>query len=116
MYAELRKMENRHIVLWLIKDVCWHLEWPGLAFAAYWPTLLLATYITYRSRQEPVERWFNAAVCCWLLANGAWMFSDLFGWKMLILPARVFFTAGLAILAFYYLFIRPKLPANISRA
>ncbi|MCC6752376.1 MAG: hypothetical protein IT266_00160 [Saprospiraceae bacterium] len=116
MYAALRKMENRHIVLWLIKDACWNLEWPGLAFTAYWPTLLLAAYITNRSLHEPVERWFNGAVCYWLLANGAWMFADLFAWEVLNLPARIFFAAGLAILFYYYLIIRPKLPADMSRA
>lgn len=102
MRSQLRKMENHHIILWLLKDFAWMLEWKWIACGIFIPTLALAWFITVKSRAIPSEFWHNLAVCAWLMANGSWMVSHLFQMVALERIAIMLFAIGLGVLTFYY--------------
>ena len=40
-----RKMENLHILFWLLKDISWCLAWKPLGIAMIFPTLIMAVVI-----------------------------------------------------------------------
>ena len=50
-----RKMENLHIVFWLFKDISWCMIWQTLGIIMVIPTLSVAIYIAYRTREIKSE-------------------------------------------------------------
>ena len=114
--ARYRKLENLHIVFWLFKDISWCMIWRELGIIMIIPTLSVAIYIAYRTRNIKSELAHNLAVAFWISANSYWMISEFFGFD----EAKVFggyegkhlamipFIIGVIILAWYYLIQRPK--------
>lgn len=100
---QIRIIENLHILLWLIKDLCWSLEWKPGGITMIVPTVSVAMYITWRSWGNFSEFVHSLAVTCWICANSVWMCGEFFE-KELRPVAAGFFALGLLILAFYYLF------------
>ena len=103
MNVRLRKIENLHILLWLIKDLCWLLEYKTIGVFMILPTFIAAIWLTYQSRSEHVELLHNIAVTLWIMANGNWMIAEFYfddANKMLSAP---FFIAGLVVLSMHYL-------------
>jgi CHASE2 domain-containing sensor protein len=100
--ANYRWMENGHILLWLIKDTCWALEFKPGGILMIFPTVFVAFYITWRSRSMRSELYHNIAVCCWILANSIWMLGEFFEHDSRPYAASLFAT-GLAVLGYYYL-------------
>ncbi|MFZ9944051.1 MAG: hypothetical protein ACO3O0_10600 [Bacteroidia bacterium] len=107
---KFRRVENLHILLWLIKDACWalNLKYPALFMII--PTLLVAIMITYQTRKITSEFLHNLAIDFWITANCTWMVGEFYGWDAnLIGPygLREFsllpFGIGLLILGYYYL-------------
>lgn len=104
--ARFRRIENLHILFWLIKDACWalNLHIPGLIMIV--PTVLAALVITWQTRKITSELVHNLAVVFWILANCTWMIGEFYGWDegpyglrhMALIP----FGIGLAILGVYY--------------
>ena len=80
------------------------------------PTLSVAIYISYRTRQIKSELAHNLAVAFWISANSYWMISEFFGFdEVKVLGpyegkylAMIPFLIGVFILAWYYLVQRPK--------
>jgi len=107
-----RMLENGHILLWLIKDTCWALEFRAGGITMIVPTLGMAFYLLWRSRGSMTELFHNIAVCIWILANSIWMIGEFF--ERETRPyAVVLFLIGLAVLAVYYLFFfRPQTPSE----
>lgn len=112
---KFRRVENLHILLWLIKDSFWalNLKYPALIMIA--PTLLVAILITYQTRRITSELLHNLAIDFWITANCTWMVGEFFGWdanlvgeyglrEFSILP----FSIGLLILGYYYLIYMHK--------
>lgn len=98
-----RWIENGHILLWLVKDTCWALEFkPGGIFMIF-PTIFVAFYITWRSRHIRAELFHNIAVCLWIMANSAWMAGEFYEQETRHY-AVVLFSIGLLLLIIYYLF------------
>ncbi len=97
-----RWLENLHILLWLIKDTCWAMEWKTGAIAMIIPTIGVAIYLLYKSKKNKTELYHNAAVCMWIIANSTWMIGEFANYDMRTLAATTF-GIGLAILAVYYL-------------
>ncbi len=109
--AAFRRLENLHIVFWLVKDLSWCLVWKPLGVLMMLPTLGIAGVIFWRTRALPVERAHNLAILCWITANSYWMLSEFVGFdtapvfgglatgKQL---ALVPFGAGLVVLAVHY--------------
>ena len=114
--ARFRRMENMHIVFWLIKDISWCMIWRELGIAMFVPTLTIAIIIAWRTRQIRAELAHNLAIAFWICANGYWMISEFFGfdevgvWKdftgkhIALIP----FLIGAFILLVYYTIQRPR--------
>lgn len=103
MDKQVRPIENFHIVLWLIKDLCWVMDFKWMGTIMIIPTIVVALWITYKTRSYLSEFMHNIAVVCWIFANSAWMLGEFFYDDGTRPVAAVFFIAGLAVLAVYYL-------------
>jgi hypothetical protein len=102
MAVDTRKWENAHIPLWLIKDTCWMLEWRWLGVCMIIPTVGMAIYILFKSR-EHVEFWINLAILFWITANSYWMCSEFFGFiEYKNFAAIPFFCGMISVAIFYY--------------
>jgi len=114
--ARYRRLENLHIVFWLFKDISWCMLWKELGIIMVVPTLSVAIYIAYRTRNLKSELAHNLAVAFWISANSYWMISEFFGFDEtpVLGPyegkhiAMIPFIIGVLILARYYLVQRPK--------
>lgn len=116
MFRSLRAAENFHIVLWLVKDLCWVMLWKPLGLAMFIPTLAMAVWIAWRSRTEIGELLHSLAVVCWITANGVWMITEFWGTDEQRYFAAPFFVAGLVLVAWYYLIILPRKRRTVRTA
>ena len=98
----IRKFENFHILLWLIKDLCWVTLSETMGVIMIIPTVAFAIYITWLSRANKAELFHNLAVCFWISANSVWMTGEFFYNDSLRQQAIVFFVLGLLSIAWYY--------------
>jgi hypothetical protein len=108
--ARYRKMENMHIVFWLLKDISWCMIWKTLGIAMIIPTLTIAIVIAWRTRHIKSELAHNLAVAFWISANSLWMiaeflhFDEMHVWRQFtgkhlsLIP----FVIGTVILLYYY--------------
>ena len=108
--ARFRKVENLHILFWLMKDLCWALNFKYMALFMIIPTMSVAIMITYQTRYIISEFIHNLAVILWIIANCTWMIGEFFGWdENLVGPyglrqfAIVPFILGLLVLLYFYL-------------
>ena len=114
--AKFRRMENLHILFWLMKDISWCLIFKPLGIAMLIPTLAIAIWITLRNREIKSELMHNLAIVFWITANGYWMISEFFGFDETIIwngftgknITLIPFGLGLVTLIYYYVWIRPK--------
>ena len=111
-----RRMENLHIVFWLLKDICWCLVFKPVAVAMIFPTLIISLVISWRTRHMVSELCHNIAITAWITTNSYWMISEflhfdgnpLFGDYTFKHLALIPFSIGLLILGFYYIIWRPR--------
>lgn len=111
-----RKMENLHIVFWLFKDVSWCMVWRPLGIIMILPTLFISIVIAWRTRKYTSELCHNLAICVWITANSYWMISEFLHFDADIVTgsitfkhlAMIPFLTGVLILAYYYLYWKPK--------
>jgi hypothetical protein len=114
--SRFRRMENMHIVFWLMKDISWCMIWRELGLAMFIPTLSIAIMIAWRTRHIKAELAHNLAIAFWITANGYWMTSEFFGfdenpvwsWVTGKHMALIPFVTGAFILLYYYTIQRPK--------
>ncbi len=113
--AKDRRMENMHIVFWLLKDISWCMIWQVLGIAMVVPTLMIAILIAWRTRHIKSELAHNLAVAFWISANSYWMISEFFGFDEHIIwnditgkhLSLIPFVIGAVILLYYYAVQRP---------
>jgi hypothetical protein len=111
-----RKMENLHIVFWLFKDVAWCMIWQPLGIAMIFPTLIISIIISWRTRQFMSELCHNLAITAWITANSYWMISEFLHFDTTPLSgdftfkhlALIPFLTGILLLAYYYIFWKPR--------
>ena len=111
-----RKMENLHIVFWLFKDVSWCMIWKPLGIAMILPTLIISIIISWRTREFVSELTHNLAITFWITANAYWMISEFFSFDQQLIfssvnckhLAMIPFSIGIILLAYYYLWYKPK--------
>ena len=108
--ARFRRMENMHIAFWLLKDISWCMIWRELGIAMIVPTLSVAIWIAWRTRNIKSELAHNLAIVFWISANAYWMISEFFyfdtvqvwrqftGKHLALIP----FSIGALILLWYY--------------
>ena len=110
-----RKMENLHIVFWLLKDMSWCMGWKTLGIVMVIPTLIIAIVISWRTRQYMSELCHNVAITVWIAANSYWMISEFFHFDTMIVYGNITykylaiipFSIGILLLAYYYLVWKP---------
>lgn len=102
--ARFRKIENLHIVLWLIKDLSWAMLWKPLGLFMIIPTVFAAVLITWQTRDIKSELLHNIAVVFWVLANGYWMIAEFFSDDdTLRYYAAVPFVLGIIVISYHYI-------------
>jgi hypothetical protein len=113
--ARFRRVENLHILFWLIKDVCWAMNFKTLGMIMIVPTMTVAFIILFQTRHILSEFIHNLAVVFWIVANCTWMIGEF--WKIdenlignigLRQMAIVPFGLGLMVLLYYYIFLAHK--------
>ena len=110
-----RKMENLHILFWLIKDISWCMIWKPLGVAMIFPTLIIAIVIMIRTRKVMSELCHNLAIVLWISANSYWMISEFFHFEMQPMfggytfkhLAIIPFAVGTLCMAYYYIIWKP---------
>jgi len=110
--ARYRKMENMHIIFWLLKDLSWCLIWKTLGIIMIFPTLVISIIIAWRTKEFRSELAHNLAISFWITANSLWMISEFFGFDETMIGgvfqgkylALIPFGIGILILLYYYLF------------
>ena len=112
--ARFRRMENMHIIFWLLKDISWCMVWKPIGIAMIFPTLIIAIIISYQTRKIKAELAHNLAVVFWITANSYWMVSEFLGFDEKLIAGYegkyisvIPFLIGIAILLYYYLIQRP---------
>ena len=104
--ARFRRIENLHILFWLIKDAFWalNLRTPGMIMII--PTVVAAVLITWQTRKIVSELVHNLAVVFWIFANCTWMIGEFYGLDQgtynLRHMALIPFGIGLLILFVFY--------------
>jgi hypothetical protein len=114
--ARYRRMENMHIVFWLLKDISWCMIWRWMGIAMIIPTLSIAIVIAWRTREIKAELAHNLAIAFWISANSLWMISEFFHFDTVMIwgdytgkhLALIPFFSGAALLLYYYAFQRRK--------
>ncbi|SHI95721.1 hypothetical protein SAMN02745146_2031 [Hymenobacter daecheongensis DSM 21074] len=114
--APYRRMENLHILFWLLKDIGWCMVWKPLGISMIFPTLAIALVITWRTRGVMSELAHNLAIVFWISANSYWMLSEFLGFDTVRVwgsftgkhLALIPFLTGLLILLYYYLVQKPR--------
>ncbi|MBK9272722.1 MAG: hypothetical protein IPM48_14130 [Saprospiraceae bacterium] len=64
MISTTRKFEHIHILLWLLKDTAWLMNWKGFGLFMILPTVMVAILIAvkdYNNRSS--EFWIQLSVC-----------------------------------------------------
>jgi hypothetical protein len=96
------RFDNVHVLLWLIKDTCWMLEWKVLGCLMIAPTIAVAIYLAVRSAGEQVF-WINLAICFWISANAYWMVCEFVDRVEIKNYAGFPFAIGFICVAIFYL-------------
>lgn len=109
----VRKFENAHILLWLLKDMAWYMGWKTLGTSMIIPTVAVALFIAYFQRHHISKLVHHISVVCWISANSIWMLSEFWSpeearfpsdWTIKT-PTLIFFFSGTGILIGYYSFL-----------
>ena len=108
MFPTVRASENLHIVLWLLKDLCWVMDLHLAGVIMIVPTVGMALYITWLCRRDLGELLHCISVVLWILANGTWMIGEFFYNDGTRPIAIVFFVAGLLTVSWYYTVMLPR--------
>ncbi len=111
-----RKLENLHIVFWLLKDVAWCMIWKPLGIFMIFPTLFISILIAKRTWNFVSERFHNLAITCWISANSYWMISEfaefdsMAVWGVITYKhfALIPFLLGMLLLLYYYMWWKPR--------
>ena len=100
--VESGRFDNVHVLLWLIKDTCWMLEWQILGTLMIAPTIGVAILLAIRSAGERLF-WINLAICFWITANAYWMVCEFVGREEYKDFAGIAFGLGLLSVGVFYL-------------
>ncbi len=93
-------LENFHVLLWLIKDACWMLNFKTMGLLMVVPTLTFAFYFVLKSSKDLFQRISSMAVFCWITANAWWMVSEFY-FEELKMFALLPFSIGFGLMLYY---------------
>lgn len=100
----LRKWENIHIYVWLIKDLCWISGYKLLGIFMIVPTLSLAIWLSWKYRKDASELVHNIAICSWIIANSIWMIGEFYFEDSLRIYSKLLFAFGLGLVSLFYIY------------
>jgi hypothetical protein len=107
--SRFRKIENLHILFWLLKDLSWAMLWKPLGLLMIVPTIGAALLITWQTRHIKSEFLHNLAVDFWILANAYWMITEFYSDNdSLRFYTIIPFSIGLLVISYYYIVVKPK--------
>lgn len=115
--AKFRSIENLHVLLWLLKDIAWCMEWRNLGLMMILPTFGFALYLTLSFWHIISERCHNIAILLWISANGYWMILEFFGWDEIGIGFGYYtlrhitlipFILGILSMLYYYIWWKPR--------
>jgi hypothetical protein len=107
--SRFRKIENLHILFWLLKDLSWAMLWKPLGLLMIVPTIGAALLITWQTRHIKSEFLHNLAVDFWILANAYWMITEFYSNNdSLRFYTIIPFSIGLLVISYYYIVVKPK--------
>jgi hypothetical protein len=98
--TQIKRSENLHILLWLIKDMCWLNQWVLAGTIVFFPTLILAIYICYKTKDTLLSFLVNLAVLAWIIANSCWMLGDFYKLNLNTI-STLFFAFGVILMLYY---------------
>jgi hypothetical protein len=93
-------LENFHVLLWLIKDACWMLNFRIMGTVMVVPTLSFAFYFVLKSKHDFFQKISSLAVFSWILANAWWMLSEFY-FEPLKHWALLPFSMGISLMCYY---------------
>lgn len=96
-------LETIHIPLWLIKDICWLMEYRTLGVIIAIPTIWVAIwmcFITYKKQDHFLP---NVSIAFWIVANANWMVAEFYELETKQLSIYPFLLGVLAFLIFVYI-------------
>lgn len=96
------RIENLHVLVWLMKDFSWCSSWHWLGIICIAPTLVVAAKIAFDSRKSIPDLVHNVAVVLWICANITWMVGEFFYEDHTRSYAKAFFFSGMLLLGGYY--------------
>lgn len=114
MTPSVRANENFHIVLWLLKDLCWVMDMKLMGLLMIVPTVGMAIFIAWRHRADIVELLFSLAVIFWILANSIWMIGEFYFDDSLRPVTAFFFVTGIVTVSWYYLILLPRKQKRVA--
>lgn len=108
MPLPVRSNENFHIVLWLLKDLCWVMDLRMAGAIMIVPTVGMAVFIAWQLRHDTGELLHSLAVVCWIFANSTWMIGEFFLDDSTRTATSVLFAIGLVLILWYYAVVLPR--------
>ena len=99
---KIQKLENVHIIFWLLKDMCWMSELKVLGAIMIIPTLTLCVLIAVKTLNTN-QLYINLAVLCWISANSFWMLMEFFNHSIYKNYAAIPFSFGFLFVVIFYL-------------
>lgn len=106
--SSTNRIENLHVLMWLLKDFSWCSSWHWLGILTIVPTLIMAVKIAWDSKNSLPDLVHNIAVCFWICANVTWMTGEFFYEDHTRSYAKVFFYSGMVFLLGYYAHVAKK--------
>lgn len=103
---DIRRYENAHIFLWLLKDISWAADFKYFGTFMIIPTLTMAFFILYHTKSSITDCIHNSAVVLWIVANSLWMTGEFFGFDNWSRNAAIIpFLLGIFLIIAYYTYI-----------
>jgi uncharacterized membrane protein YciS (DUF1049 family) len=97
-------MEYAHVLLWLVKDMCWAQGWKLAGTIMVLPTIVVAIILTWLQRTQPVTRAHNVAITLWITSNSLWMLAEFYKLEEILKPiSTAGFALGLLVLGIQYM-------------
>ncbi|HEY1045279.1 MAG TPA: hypothetical protein VGF79_02500 [Bacteroidia bacterium] len=71
-------LETAHIPLWLLKDICWLMEYRTAGMIIAVPTILVAFWVAFITRKDKKMFLPNVSIAFWIVANANWMTAEFY--------------------------------------
>lgn len=102
-------LETAHIPLWLLKDICWLMEYRTAGMIIAVPTILVAFWVAIITRKDKNLFLPNVSIAFWIIANANWMTAEFYNLNTKPLSIYPFLAGVLVFLIFILMRLKPKI-------